>query len=428
MLALEIAVVALLIVVNGVLAMSELAVVSARPARLKAFAERGVRGAEAAMALNGDPGRFLSTVQIGITLVGILAGAFSGATLAQRLADVLRDLGMPGGAAEPIGFGVVVSAITYVSLIVGELVPKQLALRDPERIACAAAPAMTVLASVAKPIVFLLDLSGRLALRLLGQGGKAENKVTDEEIRTLVAEAETAGVIEPEERRLIAGVMRLGDRPVRGVMTPRRDVDMIDLTDGPDAIREAIKESIHSRLPVHNGNPDEPIGIIQVRDLLDAALAGQPFEPRNFVREAPVILDQTDAVSAIAILQNAAVHFGLVHDEYGHFQGVVSTIDILEAIAGEFRDLENPEDPPAVSRPDGSWLISGLMPADEFADILAIELPQDRDYQTAAGFALDVLGRLPATGDGFTTGGWTFEVVDMDGRRIDKLLATPIKG
>lgn len=421
----EILVVLVLVVINGGLAMSELAVVSSRPARLKTFAERGIKGAEAASVLNADPGRFLSTVQIGITLVGILAGAFSGATLAQRLDDVFEGFGMPSRIAEPLAFAVIVSLITYISLIAGELVPKQLALRNPERIACSVAPALTVLAAATRPVVWLLDVSGRAVLTLFGRPKEGEGKVTEEEIKTLVAEAESAGVLEPEERKMISGVLRLADRPIGGVMTPRLDVDMLDLSEPPDEIRAHIARSPHSRLPVHHGSPDEVVGIVQAKDLLDAYLAGGEVDPRRHVREAPVILDTTDALDAVAVLKRSPAHIGLVHDEYGHFQGVVTTADILEAIAGVMGGADaSASDQPAVRRADGSWLLEGGMPADEMADLLAIDLAADRDYHTAAGFALDVLGRLPSTGDAFAAHGWRFEVVDMDGRRIDKLLAT----
>src|SRR6476659_1988060 len=260
MLFIELVIVVALILLNGLLAMAELAVVSARRARLQALINRRVVGARRALALASEPGKFLSTVQIGITLNGILSGAFSGATLGQRLVQWFVAVGLSPAIAEIVGVGLVVAAITYVSLIVGELVPKQIALRDPERIAVRVAPAMTALATIASPVVWLLDISGRSVLRLLGYGREAEHGITDDEIKTLIAEAETAGVIEPSERAMIAGVMRLGDRPVRAVMTRRRDVDMIDLSADPVSIRRTILESIHSRLPVHDGAPDDMLG------------------------------------------------------------------------------------------------------------------------------------------------------------------------
>lgn len=424
---LELLVVLLLILVNGGLALSELAVVSSRAARLKSFAARGVRGADAALALNADPGRFLSTVQIGITLVGVLAGAFSGATLAQRLGDGVEGIGVARHIAEPMAFAIVVSLITYVSLIVGELVPKQLALRNPERVACMVAPSMMFLARVARPIVMLLDASGKAVLKLFGRADENAGKVTEEEIKTLVAEAESAGVLEPEERRMIAGVLRLADRPVGGVMTPRLDVDMVDLSSSAEEVRRVIAASQHSRLPAHHGSADEVVGIIQAKDMLDAYLAGKAVDPKDFVRPAPIILETTDALDAVRILKESPVHIGLVYDEYGHFQGVVTTADILEAIAGAFQTDEGVPQLHAVQRADGSWLLEGAMPADEMAEVLAIDLPPGRGYHTAAGFALDALGRLPQTGECFETLGYRFEVVDMDGRRIDKLIASRLQ-
>jgi magnesium and cobalt exporter, CNNM family len=427
MIYLEIAIVAALIVINGLLAMAELAVVSSRRSRLQALVDREVLGSRRALALASDPGKFLSTVQIGITLVGVLSGAFSGATLGLRLAEFFMSLGMPSRVAETVGVGLVVAAITYASLIVGELVPKQIALRSPERIAVKVAPAMTVLASLCSPLVGLLDFSGRLVLRALGYQAQPEHHVTDEEIRTLIAEAETAGVIEPSEREMITGVMRLGDRPVRAIMTPRREVDMIDLSDSPVEVRRAIVESAHSRLPVHEGAPDAILGVVQAKDLIDACLRGD-MDVRAQIRPAPTVLDTADALDVLDIIKESTVHIALVHDEYGHFEGVVTNADILEAIVGEFRTNEEPREPDAVQRGDGSWLISGSMPVDEMADRLSISLPRERGFHTAAGFALDRIGYLPKVGETFDGEGWRFEIIDLDGRRIDRILATRIAG
>src|SRR5262245_1977190 len=283
MLILELAIVAALIVLNGLLAMSELAIVSSRQARLRAMVERNVVGSRRALALASDPGKFLSTVQIGITLVGVLSGAFSGATLGLRLADVLESFGLSDRIAEPVAVAAVVALITYASLIIGELVPKQIALHNPEAIAVRVAPAMTLLARVACAVVHILDVSGKAALWLLGHRGESKDRVTEEEIKTLIAEAESAGVLEPGEKEMIAGVMRLGDRPVRAVMTPRWDVDMINLADSAEAIRAAIANSPHSRLPVHDGNPDEPLGVVQAKELLNAAMAGEDLDIRKYV-------------------------------------------------------------------------------------------------------------------------------------------------
>jgi putative hemolysin len=426
--AIELAIVFILIVLNGLLAMAELAVVSSRRARLQTMIDRGVRGSRRALRLASDPGTFLSTVQFGITLIGIFAGAFSGATLGERLSIWLQGLGLSPAIAGSLGFGSIVALITYVSLIVGELVPKQLALRNAEAIACAMAPSMIMLSRIAKPVVWLLDVSGRLLLRLFGSRRRDEGRVTDEEIRLLVAEAETAGVIEPEERQMISGVMRLGDIPVSAVMTPRFDVDIIDLTQSPVEIRATIEKSVHARLPAHRGDPDEIVGVLQAKDLLNAYLKkGRKVpDPMKFVRPAPVIPETMDALDVIEKLKGSDVHMGLVHDEYGHFEGVVTTGDILQAIAGAFRTDEGAPEPHATQRDDGTWLMDGTMPVEELADITRIALAPKRDYHTLAGFILEELGHLPSLGERFEKEGWRFEIVDLDGRRIDKVLASRV--
>jgi putative hemolysin len=427
MLAFELATVIVLIVINGLLAMSELAIVSSRPARLAVLVEKKVTGSRRALALASDPGKFLSTVQVGITLVGVLSGAISGATLGQRLTQWLLDAGVSPGFADAIGVGVVVTAITYGSLIIGELVPKQIALRDPEAIAVKVAPAMTLLAKISSPVVWLLDLSGKNLLALLGQHGDANDKISEDEIRSLIVEAENAGVLEPGEKEMLAGVLRLGDRPVGAVMTPRHEVNMIDLADDPETIRKTFRTKPHSRLPVCDGDRDRPLGIIQAKDLLDAYLSGEQPDIKSLVREAPVIPMSADARDVLAILKGSPVHMGLVHDEYGSFEGVVTTADILESIVGSFHTEEGPAEPAAVQRQDGSYLLSGWMPVDEFSDLLSIPVPSSRSYHTLAGFTLQHFGAIPDVGDSFDYHGWRIEVVDLDGRRIDKLLASRIK-
>ncbi len=429
MLYVEIGIVVVLICVNGLLAMSELAVVSSRPARLKAMIERGVSGAASALALGANPGKFLSSVQIGITLVGVLSGAFSGATLGERLSDFLADSGVATRVADWLGVGIVVAVITYASLIVGELVPKQLALRNPEGVASRVAPAMTLLAMIAAPLVFLLDISGRTVLWLLGQRGESEEKVTDEEIKMLVAEAEHHGTIESDERRMIAGVMRLGDRAVRALMTPRTDVDWLNLAWDEASVRKALMETQHSRLPVGDGSVDAMVGVVQTREMLATLLSGGSLDLRQHMRPAPIVHDQADALDVLATLKESEMPVALVHDEYGHFEGIVTPADVLEAITGVFRsDLEAEEEPTAVQRADGSWLLAGYMPADEMRDQLGIDVPEERDYETVAGFLLSHFHHLPATGETVDAQGWRFEVVDLDGRRIDKVLASRLPG
>lgn len=423
MFALEITAVFFLIVVNGLLAMSEMAIVSSRTSRLKAMVDQDVVGARRALALASDPGRFLSAVQIGITLVGVLSGAFSGATLGQRFSVWLMAQGLSQDVADAVGVGVVVVIITYASLIVGELVPKQIALRDPERMAVRVAPAMAWVARLTSPLVWLLDASGRLVLMLLRQNNVREERVTEEEIKTLIAEAESSGVLEPGEKEMIAGVLRLGDRNVKVVMTPRHDVDSINLSASDETIFAALKESGHSRLPVFD-TEGEVIGVVQAKDLLKPFLAGERPDIRTFIRHAPVIPDSADARDVIFALKDSPIHMGLVHDEYGHFRGLVTTADILGSIVGEFSTEEGPQERPVVRRADGSLLLAGWMPLDELVDVTGIKLADAGSIHTTAGFVVQGFGRLPDVGEIFETQGWRFEVLDLDGRRVDKVLAT----
>ena len=427
---LELIVALMLIGLNGLFSLSELAIVSSRNVRLKAMAEAGKPGARAALKLSEDPGRFLSTVQIGITLVGILAGAFSGALLGARLTEALAGVGIGPWLAEPLGYGLVIGAITYLSVVIGELVPKHLALKNAEGIACAVAPLMAFLSRIAGPLVWLLDASTKLVFRLFGNSLEPASAVTEEEIKSIMAEAETAGVIETGERRMISGVLRLGDRAVKGVMTARTDVDWIDLDQDPLEIRERLIKTAHTRLPVAEGNPDNMIGVVQSRELLAAMLSGEALDVRAHIRRAPVIPDTVDALDVLEVLRSAEVPLALVHDEYGHFEGIVTPADILDTIAGAFRSDEESFEPEARRREDGSWLLAGRMPADEMADVLGILLPQTRDYATVAGLVIGALHHLPQTGEAVEVFGWRFEVVDMDGRRVDKVLASraPLQG
>lgn len=424
MLTIEIAIVLCLIVINAMLALSEMAIVSSRSNRLSLMVDRRVSGARQALALASDPGKFLSAVQIGITLVGVLSGAFSGATIGLRLGLWLQGLGLDDDLAETLGVGAVVLAITYASLVAGELVPKQIALHNPEAVAARIAPAMVVLARITSPLVWLLDASGRLVLRLMGQSGARPDTVTEEEIRTLAAEAENSGVLEPGEKDMIAGVLRLGDRNVQVVMTPRTDVDLIDVSESLDTVLACLERSPHARLPAVAGD-DEVLGVISAKDLLlSYRVQGAHLDVRRCIQPAPIIPDSADARDVLATLKATSIHMGLVHDEYGHFLGVVTPADILEAIVGAFTTEEGPAEPDAVRRADGSYLLSGRMPIDEFYELTGIAPSGPGRFHTLAGFVLDGFARLPAVGEVLETVGWRFEVVDMDGHRIDKVLAS----
>lgn len=422
---LEISVVLLLTVVNGLLAMSELAVVSSRPARLKVMSDQGSRGARLALKLAEHPGRFLSTVQIGITLVGVLSGAFSGATLGARFAGWLAVQGLSPALSDAFGVGLVVVAITYLSLIVGELVPKQIALRAPELVAAKMAPAMMVLSKLGAPLVWLLDGSGRLVLALLGQSGKSGEGVSDEEIKTVLAEAQSAGVIENEESAMISGVMRLADRTARALMTPRREVEIINVDDSFAEVQAQLRGTARSRLPVRKGSSDELLGVLFVKDFYDAVSNHGVADLRELTREVPIVSDLSTAISVIQAIRKSPTHMVLVFDEYGHFEGVVTSGDIMEAIMGALQ--EGPTDEQAIARrDDGSYLVSGWMPIDEFNAFMNFRFDEDIEYQTVAGLVLEEMKHLPELGESFVMNGWKFEVIDLDGRRIDKILLTSV--
>jgi len=414
-----------LIALNGVLSMSELAIVSSREARLKAMAKNGRGGAQCALDLAADPGRFLSTVQSGITLISIFAGAFSGASLGEPVAQRVQALGLEAETAHTVGFGLVIFMTTYVSLVIGEIVPKQFALRSPEPIAVLMSRPLRVLSRITAPFVWLLDRSSRLIFNLLGLNRESRNQVTAEELHLVVAEAQTAGVLEEDERAMISGIVRLADRPVREVMTPRTEIDWIDVASSPDEIRQALLDTPHSRIPVATGAVEDIVGVIQTRDVLAAVLEGRVLDLNHLCRAAPVIPDLMDAMDALAVLRASDVPLALVHDEYGHLEGIVTPGSILAALAGTFaHDVEQGEEPPLLEREDGSWLVSGAASADILSDRLGVNLPSERDYSTVAGFALSVLKHLPETGEKFRHDGWSFEIVDMDGRKIDKLIAS----
>lgn len=418
----DVAVILALVALNGVFAMSELAIVSARKPRLEAMARRGSGGARIAIDLANDPGKLLSTAQIGITLIGVLAGAYSGASLGGPVGERLGGLGLSDKTAHDIGFGLVIALTTFVSLIIGELVPKQFALRTPEPIAATMARPMLWLSKGAAPLVWLLDGTSASIFRLIGLARESESHVTAEELHLIVAEASKSGVIEESERAIISGVVRLADRPVREVMTPRTEVDWIDIDSDDATLRTVLAALPHSRMLVARRSVDKILGVVQARDIVACLMAGTDVNLATLMRTAPVIPDQVDAMDALEALRHAEVPMALVHDEYGHFEGIVTPADLLSAIAGVFASDRDADDDPAVTeREDGSLLVSGWWAADLLAERIGLTLPEDRDYATVAGLALAEFKRLPTVGDYFTTGGFRFEIMDMDGRKIDKL-------
>ena len=421
----DVVIILALVALNGLFAMSELAIVSARKARLQALDKgpKGSAGASAAILLAADPGKFLSTVQIGITLIGIISGAYSGASLGGPTGERLEALGLTPNMAENAGFALVIGLTTYASLIVGELVPKQFALRQPEPIAVLVATPMLWLSKITAPVVWVLDASSGLIFKLLGLARESESLVTAEELHLIVAEASKSGVIEESERAIISGVVRLADRPVREVMTQRMDVDWIDIAADEDGIRAKLLDTPHTRLPVGRGSVEDIIGIVQARDIMAALFRDEPLDIGALMRKAEIVPDQVGAMDALEVLRKSDVPMVMVHDEYGHFEGIVTPADLLSAIAGHFAsDRDAYDDPDLVEREDGSLLVSGQMAIDQLAERIDIGLPEDRDYATVAGHALWLMKRLPEAGDYIDDQGWRFEIVDMDGRKIDKLL------
>lgn len=425
MVSLELAAVLFLILLNGFFAMSELAVVSARKIRLQQLAEEGSRGARTALALQEDPSRFLSTVQIGITLIGVINGAVGGATLADRLAPVLDAIPALAGYGQTLSIAIVVMVITYLSLIAGELVPKRIALNNAEAIASFAAPIMRSLSRATAPFVWLLGASTEAMLKLLRVPEKAEQMVTEEEVKSLIAEGTASGVFDPGEKRMIEGVMRLADRTVRSIMTPRPEVMWLDIDDEPDNIKREIRETRHSRFPVCRGDFDDVIGVVHTKDLLHRLLQDGPFDLRADVRDALVVHDGTEVMRLLELFKQSGEQIAIVVDEYGTVEGITTLTDVLEGIAGELPD-DGGENSDIVRRADGSLLIDGMMAVEEVEAHLGLKSLRDEDsgYHTLAGFLLFKLGRIPTAGEYADHDGYRFEVVDMDGRRIDKVLVT----
>jgi len=415
----DVVIIIVLVLINGVFAMSELAIVSARKAQLHGLADQGSRRAKAALRLAGDPGKFLSTVQIGITLIGIVAGAFSGASLGGPVAERLQALGMGQELSVTFGFVLVIGLTTYASLVIGELVPKQIALRSAERIALAMAQPMELLARISAPLVWLLDNSSALIFRMMRMKRDQINHVTAEELQMVFAEATRSGVIEEHERAVMSGVVRLADRPIREVMTPRTEVDWLDIDATREDIHRLLIESQHSRFPVAEHSVDDIRGVVQSRDIV----GGDMLDLRKLMRPLEKVPDQLDALDALEILREAEVPMILVHDEYGHFEGIVTPNDLLSSIAGEFvSDQDEKTQRSLIERADGSFLVSGAMAIDALAERLSLRLSEDRDYATVAGHALSQLRHLPEEGETFEDQDWIFEIVDMDGRKIDKLI------
>ncbi len=423
----DIAIIGALIVLNGVFAMSELAIVSARTGALQSAADDGSKGAETAIALAADPGKFLSTVQIGITLIGIIAGAYSGASLGGPVGERLAQIPAIAPYAPEAGFFLVIALTTYFSLVVGELVPKQVALRAAQPIAVVMARPMALLAKVAAPVVWLLDTSSGLLIRLLGVRPSGQDNVTAEELHMIFAEASRTGVIEAEQSQILTGVMRLAERPVREVMTPRTQIDWVEADADDAALRQMIEDSPHSLLPVAEGSPDNMLGVVKVREVLALMIAGKPVSLPALMRRAEIVPDQLDAMDALRVLQRSEVAMAMVHDEYGHLDGLITPVDLLTALVGQFEsDRDEGDAPPVTQRPDGALLVSGGTSAEELAERLGLDYGEEREFATVAGYVLSVLKSLPVGGEFFEEQGWRFEVTEMEGRKIGTVVVTKV--
>lgn len=422
----EAAILVFLILLNGVFAMSEMAIVSAKRPRLKARADRGDAGARAALKLLDDPSRMLSTVQIGITLIGVVAGAYGATAIADDLAPVLLDLAPQlGELIEPLAFGLVIVATTFLSLVFGELAPKRIALGAPERIAALAAPAMAAIASFSSPFVFILKASTDAIVSLVGGNRIRNANVTEEEISSLIDEGREAGLIEPQEREMIAGVMLLGDRSVRSVMTPRPDIVWLDPAAPAEENQRKIRDSRHSRFPVAEGGVDHIIGVVQAKDLLTQE--GRPLDIAAAMRQPIIVHESISVLRLLDLMRASPVRMAFVADEFGAIQGLATPADLLDAIAGAGVGAVADEHAvaPPVRRDDGSWLIDAMTPVEEFERALGLSgYSGGGDYSTVAGLVIDLLQKMPETGARASIGKLTFEIVDMDGRRIDALLVT----
>lgn len=424
MLTIAIAVVLLLVVLNGLFAMTELAVVSSRKSKLQSRAERGDRGARAALKLSEEPTQFLSAVQVGITLIGILAGAYGQATIAGEL-DRILEASFPALApySQFASTALVVVLITYVSLIVGELVPKRLALIFPETIASKMAGPISTLALVMKPFVLLLTASTSGILKVMGVKDRDGSDVTQEEVESILAEGASAGLIEPEEQEMIEEILRLGDRTVRVAMTPRHEVFWIALDDTEEVLREEIRTCPYSRIVVaRESDVDNPLGVVHKKDLLDALLTDGSYDIEKLVAEPAFIPQSTSVLKALEILKGSKVHMAFVVDEYGAFEGVVTATDLLEMIAGDFNESHDELGQSIRKREDGSWAVDGQTDLDELGDELGEDFGEHESFHTVAGLVLHHLSRLPQEGEILQLGRFEVEVLDMDDRRIDKLL------
>ena len=423
----EVLIIILLIAVNGMFALAEVAVVASRKARLKQKAKEGNLKAKAALELAESPTRFLATVQIGITLIGVLAGAFAGATLSEQLAEYLKRFSALSAHADAISLGLVVLVITYLTLVMGELVPKRIALHSPERIASLVALPMRWLSVLASPLVTILSLSTDTVLRLVGMKASKEPPVTEQEITGMIEQGAQAGIFEPAEHTMVKRVFRLGDRTVDSLMTLKPDIVWIDLDNPREDNLRKLTESVFSRLPVCRGDLDNVVGILRAKDMLRQCLTCGIPDIKDVMQEPVFVPETLPALKLLEKMKEDRTHLVLVVDEYGTLKGLVTLNDILEAIVGDLPSLDESDEPYAVRREDGSWLLDGMLPMDEFKEHLKIDRLPDEEtgrYVTLSGYVLSRMDRIPSAGDWFEADGLRFEIMDMDGNRIDKVLVS----
>ncbi|MBW4656488.1 MAG: hemolysin family protein [Kaiparowitsia implicata GSE-PSE-MK54-09C] len=425
----EILIVLLLIVANGVFSGSEIAVVSARKVRLEQLIDRGNRKARVALKLANAPNNFLATVQIGITLIGILSGAVGGATLAQRLRPVFESVPALQPYSEGVSVAIVVSLITYLSLVIGELVPKRIALNNPEQIACTVAPPMRFLSRLTAPIVHLLGISTDALLNLLGIKASNEPDITEEEIKVLIRQGAEAGMFEEAEHEIMQRVFRLGDRPIRAIMTPRTDITWLDVDASLEDNLQVIVESNYSRFPVGKNSLDNCLGVIRGSHLLKANRSGPAVSPESLLQAPLYVAESARALNVIEQFKQTGIHTALVTDEYGGIEGIVTLTDLMEAIVGDLPSLEDQEEPLMIQREDGSWLLDGSLDINDFKDLFKKKLLPDEttgNFHTFGGFVMHFFGHIPQSGEHFEWDGLRLEVMDMDGTRVDKILVMPL--
>ncbi|MCC7161413.1 MAG: HlyC/CorC family transporter [Anaerolineae bacterium] len=421
----ELVIILVLLLTNGILALAEIAIVSSRKARLKQLAAEGHKGARAAMELASEPSQFLSSVQIGITLVGILMGAFGGAALSEPLAAVLAQIPFIAPYASQIAFAILVVIITYLSLVIGELAPKRLALTNPEQFAIFIAPSMRALAKITAPLVRFLSSSTEAILRILNVPLTSEQTVTEEEIKHMIDEGTLTGVFEESEREIVGRVFRLGDLDVNALMTPRPEIVGLDIEDNEQALRRKLTLYPHTRFPVIRGSIDTILGIVATKDLTEQILNESSINLAPAMRSALFVPEGMSALALLERFKAERAHLAIVTDEYGSVSGLVTINDLVEAIVGEIPSLGELHEPEVVKRQDGSYLVDGKLPTHEFKEKFDFKtLPDEEDgyYQTVGGFVMAMLGRVPRAGDSFVWNNWRVEVMDMDGRRVDKVL------